>query len=117
MNELRQLVRRFLSGELNYKQFRREFGPFFSRSDADPLISKVCELIESECSAFEHGIIDAMGLKVGLSIKVAWSGAPSRNANNPVQRIQINTQQAFLVIQPNEARNAPAPVQLIARVA
>src|SRR5574337_2076949 len=92
MNELRQLVRRFVSGELDYREFRREFGPFFSQSDAHVSISKVCELIESECSAFEHGIINQDGLKLALNINFVWAGIASRTATNEVT-VHIDQQQ------------------------
>ena len=116
MNELQQLVRRFLNGELSYRQFRRAFGPIFSRSDADQSISRGCEWIESECSAFEHGIIDEMGLKLALNMNIAWPGVQPRNVANPVEKIRINNP-VHLVITPNEASNEIARVRMVARVA
>jgi hypothetical protein len=115
MNELQQLVRRFVSGELNYRQFRQEFGPFFSRSDVEPVLSRVCEWIESECSAFEHGIIDDAGLRLGFNMNIAWAGIQPRNVPNPIRGIKIDS--AHLGIAPNEARNDVARVHVHARVA
>lgn len=93
MDELRQLLRRFIGGEVAYREFRREFGRFFAMADAEPSIAgDVCVLIESECSAFEHGIIDLDGLKIGLSVQVAWAGAVPRTVSSEVT-ITFNPQQ------------------------
>lgn len=116
MDQLRQLVRRFVSGELEYRQFRREFGPFISHGDQNPALGKVCELIESECSAFEHGIINEFGFKLGLNMEFAWAGVEPRTTANPLT-IQINAQQPQQMIWPNDARNEVSVMQLIARQA
>jgi hypothetical protein len=113
MNELQQLVRRFVSGDLNYNQFRREFGPIFSRSDAERAIARICELVESECSAFEHGIIDEQGLKIVFNLQIAWPNVPPRNVPNPVQQIQLNGA-GHLLLQPDAARNDVPRVRMIA---
>ena len=112
MNELRQLARRFVSGEIDYKQFRREFGPFFSRSDADPSISRVCEMIESESSAFEHGIINEMGLRLVL-VQIAYGVVDSRTVNNPVQ-VKITVQQPVRFVAQETRTDAPVNVARVA---
>src|SRR5437879_1131760 len=114
MDQLRQLVRNFASGQIEYRQFRRELAPFISQGDQDPVLGKVCEFIESECSAFEHGILNDYGLRLGLNMQFAWAGVGPRTTSNEIT-VQINAQQPQQMILPNDARNQVSVAHLIAR--
>jgi hypothetical protein len=68
INQLRQLVSRYVAGSIGYEPFRHEFvSRFLAASDADILVKRLYNAIESACSARDHNYIDEPGLKTALS--------------------------------------------------
>jgi len=71
MNELRQLVRRWLAGNLEYPAFRREFVQRFQTVlNADPAVETAANVIESDCSDYSEGLIDVNALKRKAALAV-----------------------------------------------
>jgi len=105
MDQLRQLLRRFVSGEVAYREFRQEFGRFFAEGDADLAIGNICLLVESECSAYEHGIINIDGLKLGLQIQVLVAGGVSSTVANEVTITFNPPEQEQPMVWTNSAEN------------
>jgi len=74
MNELRQLVKKWMDGLLDYRKFRGEFvARFLSTLNADPAVELAANSIESECSDFEENLFELPELKrrVALSVQGA----------------------------------------------
>jgi len=60
MTELRQLVGRYVRGEIDYREFRRAFvAGFLSIRNADPDVESAANAIESECADLSEKVIDS----------------------------------------------------------
>jgi hypothetical protein len=77
IERLRQLVQRYITGEIDYANFRNNFVRFLAASDNDALVERLYDVIESACSAFDHNYLNEIALK-GQLAHAAWP--PSMNA-------------------------------------
>ena len=66
VNQLRQLVRRFIAGQVQYGPFRNEFVRFMAASDVDANVEALFNNIEAACSALDHGFISEANLRARL---------------------------------------------------
>lgn len=99
MNQLRELARRYVAGEINYAAFRQELVAVFQpASDNDALVEQLYDIFESGCSAFAHGILDEAGLKNLLS-KSATQPQMSFAVNGAIL-IDVVTQHPYSVAMP-----------------
>lgn len=70
MTELRKLVERYVSGEVQFPEFRRAFVmDFLAVASQEPATWSVVLRIESECDDFAQGIITESQLKSNISVK------------------------------------------------
>jgi hypothetical protein len=81
MNELKQLVRRWLAGDLDYAQFRREFVQRFQGvENADEAVEVAANAIESDCSDYSENLIDVDTLKQRVALDVQRRLITAQNA-------------------------------------
>ena len=68
MKELKNLVRRLITGEISYAQFRREMVvQFLSSRNDDPVVEYAAYAVEAECADYSEGLFDLAALKNRLS--------------------------------------------------
>lgn len=69
VDQLRQLVRHYISGRSDYASFRREFVVnFLSVRHDDALLDRLCHSMESLCSDFSQGhFVDEVSMKAALA--------------------------------------------------
>ncbi len=72
IDQLRQLVRRYVGGDLSYDAFRDQFvSDFLAGQQADAMVERLSNSIESVCADFSQGYIaDALALK-GQLVRIA----------------------------------------------
>lgn len=66
MERLLQVVRRYVSGEIGYGNFRNQFVRFMAESDLDRVVERLYSFVESGCSAFDNGYINQNELRSRL---------------------------------------------------
>lgn len=78
VEQLRQLVRRYISGDLDYAHFRAQFvADFLSVRHADALVERLSNAIESFCSDLSQGYLaDELSLKSCLA-RAAFHALPT----------------------------------------
>jgi len=80
MNELRELVRKYLAGEVDYPEFRRAMVVGFqSRRNADSAVQAAVNAIGDALADFSENLLSVAALKKSLTVAIAESD-PQSNA-------------------------------------
>ena len=108
IDQLRQLIRRFIVDGIAYADFRQEVVGFQSAADSDLPVENLYNAIEGASSACEHGYIDIGVLKAELSAAASPHVVQTQNARLD---FVLNISPAHigrLIIQPTSNSSVPS---------
>lgn len=66
IGQLRELLLQFAGGVIAFGAFRERFVSMSPAADVQPLLGNIYDVIESQCSAYDHQLIDEVTLKARL---------------------------------------------------
>jgi len=81
IDQLRQLIQRYGSGEIDYCEFRNAFVRFMAASDQDPVVERLYNSVEGLCAGFESKHVSELGLKLRLQRLAPASVMVQQNAS------------------------------------